>query len=264
MKGECIMRDVNKLKENGVNVDKSLELFGDMEMYDATLIDFLEGVDEKLKNLEHCKENADMVNYAIYVHSLKSDARYLGFEKLQDLAYQQEMKSKANDIMFIYDHYDELMEEAHRVIDLVNDYLGKEKEQVEKPDFIIKDKAILVVDDSDMISRFIKKVFNNDYEVYTASDGAEAIKFLEENKDNTKLKAALIDLNMPNVNGFELLDYFIKNQLFIKIPVSIITGVDDKETIEKAFQYGIVDLLTKPFNERDIKRIVEKTINYNI
>ena len=258
------MRDVNKLKENGVNVDKSLDLFGDMEMYDATLVDFLEGVGEKLDKLEHCKETADMVNYAIYVHSLKSDARYLGFEKLQELAYEQEMKSKANDIMFIYDHYDELIDETHRIIDLVNDYLGNEKEKVEKPNFVIKDKAILVVDDSDMISRFIKKVFNNDYEVYTASDGAEAIKFLENNKDNTKIKAALIDLNMPNVNGFELLDHFIKNQLFVKMPVSIITGVDDKETIERAFQYGIVDLLTKPFNERDIKRIVEKTINYNI
>lgn len=258
------MRDVKKLKENGVNVDKSLELFGDMEMYDATLVDFLEGVNEKLEKLEHCKETADMINYAIYVHSLKSDARYLGFEKLQELAYEQEMKSKANDIMFIYDKYDELIEETHRIIDLVNDYLGNEKENVEKPNVIIKDKAILVVDDSDMISRFIKKVFNNDYEVYTASDGAEAITILEENKDNTKIKAALIDLNMPNVNGFELLDYFIKNQLFVKIPVSIITGVDDKETIERAFQYGIVDLLTKPFNERDIKRIVERTINYNI
>mgnify|MGYP002645499075 CR=1 FL=1 len=258
------MKNVNILKENGVNVDKSLDLFGDMGMYDATLIDFLEGVNDKLENLKHCKETADMVNYAVYVHSLKSDARYLGFEKLQDLAYQQEMKSKANDIMFIYDHYDELIEETNRIIKLVNDYLGNEKEKVEKPDFIVKDKAILVVDDSDMISKFIKKVFNNDYEVYTASDGAEAIEFLENNMNNTKIKAALIDLNMPNVNGFELLDYFIKNQLFVKIPVSIITGVDDKETIEKAFQYGIVDLLTKPFNERDIKRIVEKTINYNI
>ena len=258
------MRDVNILKNNGVNVDKSLELFGDMDMYDATLVDFLDGINEKLDKLENCKENADMVNYAIYVHSLKSDARYLGFENLQELAYQQEMKSKANDIMFIYDHYDELINETNRIIDLVNEYLGNDRTKVEKPNFVIKDKAILVVDDSDMISRFIKKVFNNDYEVITAYDGAQAIQLLEENADNSKIKAALIDLNMPNVNGFELLEYFKNKQLFIKIPVSIITGVDDKETIKKAFEYSIVDLLTKPFNERDIKRIVEKTINYNL
>ena len=235
-----------------------------MEMYDATLIDFLEGVEEKKSKLEQCKENADMVNYAVFVHSLKSDARYLGFTKLQELAYNQEMKSKSNDIMYIYDHYEELIEETNRIINLVNEYLGEEKSTLKKPEFIIKDKGILVVDDSDMISNFIKKVFNNEYEVYTAKDGAEAIQFLEENKNNVKLKAALIDLNMPNVDGFELLNYFIQNNLFVKIPASVITGSDDRATIERAFNYGIVDLLTKPFNERDLKRIVNKTINYNI
>ena len=52
--------------------------------------------------------------------------------------------------------------------------------------------------------------------------------------------------------------------LFVRIPVSIITGNDDRESIEKSFKYPIVDLLTKPFNERDIKVFVEKTIGtYN-
>ena len=61
-----------------------------------------------------------------------------------------------------------------------------------------------------------------------------------------------------------MLNYFIQNNLFVKIPASVITGSDDRATIERAFNYGIVDLLTKPFNERDLKRIVNKTINYNI
>ena len=187
MKGYDEMRNKDLLINNGVDVDKSLDLFGDMEMYDATLIDFLEGVEEKKSKLEQCKENADMVNYAVFVHSLKSDARYLGFTKLQELAYNQEMKSKSNDIMYIYDHYEELIEETNRIINLVNEYLGEEKSTLKKPEFIIKDKGILVVDDSDMISNFIKKVFNNEYEVYTAKDGAEAIQFLEENKNNVKL-----------------------------------------------------------------------------
>ena len=52
--------------------------------------------------------------------------------------------------------------------------------------------------------------------------------------------------------------------LFRSIPISIITGVDDKESIDKAFKYPIVDILLKPFNERDVKRILEKTINSNI
>ena len=49
------MKDVNILKNNGVDVDKSLELFGDMEMYDDTLNEFLNGVTEKLENIKKYK-----------------------------------------------------------------------------------------------------------------------------------------------------------------------------------------------------------------
>ena len=75
------MRDVNLLISNGVDVNKSLELFGDMATYDETVEEFLKGVDEKLNYLKQYKEASDMTNYAIYAHSLKSDARYLGFNK---------------------------------------------------------------------------------------------------------------------------------------------------------------------------------------
>lgn len=259
------MRDVNLLTSNGVNVEKALELFGDMEMYDATMSDFLEMVDQKLANLRKYRETGDMPNYAIEVHSLKSDARYLGFVSLADLAYQFELKSKANDLMFVYDNYKTLLDEAHRVINLSKKYLGREVTENVISDMVSgpKNGAILVVDDSNLVANFIKKIFDDRYEVFIASDGARAIEMVTgPNAD--KIKACLLDLNMPNVNGFEVLEYFKKNNLFIKIPVSVITGNDTRDQVDEAFNYPIVDLLSKPFNERDIKRIIEKTISsYN-
>lgn len=259
------MRDVNLLTSNGVNVEKALELFGDMDMYDATMSDFLEMVDQKLSNLRKYRETGDMPNYAIEVHSLKSDARYLGFVSLADLAYQFELKSKANDLMYVYDNYKTLLDEAHRVINLSKKYLGREVTENVISDMVSgpKSGAILVVDDSNLVANFIKKIFDDKYEVFIASDGARAIEMVSgPNAD--KIKACLLDLNMPNVNGFEVLEYFKKNNLFIKIPVSIITGNDTRDQVDEAFNYPIVDLLSKPFNERDIKRIIEKTISsYN-
>lgn len=259
------MKDVNLLTSNGVNVEKALELFGDMDMYDATMSDFLEMVDQKLANLRKYRETGDMPNYAIEVHSLKSDARYLGFVSLADLAYQFELKSKANDLMFVYDNYKTLLDEAHRVINLSKKYLGREITENVISDMVSgpKNGAILVVDDSNLVANFIKKIFDDRYEVFIASDGARAIEMVTgPNAD--KIKACLLDLNMPNVNGFEVLEYFKKNNLFIKIPVSVITGNDTRDQVDEAFNYPIVDLLSKPFNERDIKRIIEKTIsNYN-
>ena len=255
------MKDVNVLKNNGVNVEKSLELFGDMEMYDATLNDFLEDVENRLANLKKYREIGDMKNYAIEVHALKSDARYLGFVTLEDLAYEFELKSKANDIMFVYENYTKLLDEANRCIKVSCEYLGKEIKNDLINDMVnnVKEEAILVVDDSNLVANFIKKIFDDKYEVWIASDGARAIE-LVSGPNASKIKGMLLDLNMPNVNGFAVLEYFKKNNLFIKIPVSIITGNDTKDQVEQAFNYPIVDLLSKPFNERDIRRIIEKTI----
>lgn len=255
------MKDVNLLVQNGVNVDGSLELFGDMDMYNETLQDFLKSVEKKLADIKRYKEASDMPNYAILVHSLKSDSKYLGFVTLAELSYNHEMKSKENDITYVYNHYDELINEANRIVNLVKEYMGLPTtvDAVQAAP-VVKDKTILIVDDSNIIRNFIKKIFNDTYEVIVANDGKEAIDAIELNPGNN-IVAMLLDLNMPNVNGFEVLEYFDKNSLFARIPVSIVTGDDYRETVEKVFAYPVIDILTKPFNERDIKRIVEKTIN---
>lgn len=257
------MKDVNILINNGANIKKALELFGDMETYDATLETFLQEVPGKLEKIKACKEIGDMANYAILVHSLKSDARYFGFETLGELAYDHELKSKANDMYYVSEHFNELMTEANRVVNLVKKYMGVGvvDEATYKEPIKTSDKAILVVDDSNIIRNFILKILDDSFDVISATDGKEAIDILESEEKRKNIKAVLLDLNMPNVNGFEVLDYYKSKDLFRSIPISIITGVDDKESIDKAFKYPIVDILLKPFNERDVKKILEKTIN---
>jgi putative two-component system response regulator len=94
--------------------------------------------------------------------------------------------------------------------------------------------------------------------VVTASDGAEAINLLSSN-DN--ISAMVLDLFMPNVDGFKVLEFMKENELFTAIPVSIITGNDDKEVDMSVFEYPIIDILKKPFNEVAVKTIVDRTVN---
>lgn len=119
------MKDINLLSSNGVDVEQGLELLGDIEIYNETLQDFLTESEERLPKLEEYKENEDMPNYAILVHAMKSDSKYLGFTTLAELSYQHEMESKANNINFINDNYDELINEANRIIEMVKEYLGE-------------------------------------------------------------------------------------------------------------------------------------------
>lgn len=260
------MKSIKFLEKNGVDIKKSLELFGDINTYNDTIGEFLVGVHTKIKQLISFMENKDMQNYAIYAHSMKSDARYFGFTKLGDMAYEHELKSKAGDLYFINRNINNLIEETNKSIILVQEYMnGNETEQIlekieSSEEDVFKKKTILVVDDSNIIRNFTKRIFSEKYNVGTAKNGEEAIKIIDANKNNNFIEAILLDLNMPKVDGFAVLEYLRQNDLFEKIPVSIISGDSSKETIDKAFTYEIVDMLGKPFNEQSVRSIVEKTI----
>lgn len=275
------MRDTNILTMNGVDVNKGLELLGDMTMYDSILNDFLDGYDERMKKIETYRLNNDMPNYAIEVHSLKSDSKYLGFMTLADLAYKHEMASKAGDITSVNNHYQELITEAGRIIAVAKKYMGKDEavpttpgeainnrvvedappvvQMISKEEVELSTKAILVADDSKIIRNFVNDIFSDKYEVLMASNGQEVVNIVAANPN--RIAALLLDLNMPGVDGFQVLEYFNQNNLFTKIPVSIISGANDKESIDRAFKYPIVDMLNKPFNMENVKLVVEKTIS---
>lgn len=256
------MKNKEFLLVNGVNLEKSLELFGDIQTYNSSLNDFLDDVDEKLTKLQEYKEVADMRNYSIQVHALKSDAKYFGFDTLADLAYQHEVESKVNNIYFVYENYEKLIDEAVKIVDLVKEYLGKTdiQSKFERTEaVVIKNDTILVVDDSTVIRNFIQNVFHNQYQVLIAHDGQEAINIISTS-DKSKIVAMLLDLNMPNVNGFQVLDYFRINNLFSEIPVSVVTGIDSNDILNQAFQYPIIDVLRKPFNEKSVKEVLDHTI----
>ena len=252
--------DINVLVQGGVNVNGALELLGDMETYNETIQDFLSEIDEKLANIKKYKEEQDMDNYAILVHSLKSDSKYLGFTQLAELAYQHEMASKAKDVRFVIGSYDALINEANRILEIVKKYTsGAVSEGVTIVSNNNSTKKILVADDSNIIRNFVQKVVPQEYSVLSANDGQEAINIISSELQN--LKGILLDLNMPNVDGFQVLEFLNNNNLFAKVPVTIITGDDSKDTVMKAFDYPIVDVLNKPFTEGSVKNVVSKMIN---
>lgn len=117
--------DKELLISNGVDIDKSLELLGDMDTFNETLKDFLNESVNRLHQIKEYKNNDDMPNYAILVHAMKSDSKYLGFTKLAELSFNHEMASKGNDKKYVDDNYEELMNEANRIITLIRKYFGE-------------------------------------------------------------------------------------------------------------------------------------------
>ena len=246
--------DTNLLKNNGINLDQSLELLGDIDTYNDILKEFVDGYNDKIGLIKKYKDENDMPNYAIQVHSLKSDAKYLGMTELAEKSYEHELKSKENNSEFVNSDILNLLVVAEKYKSIANEYLNSNSVKSESGVVKMNEKAVLIADDSPIIRSIAKKMIGDAYAIVEAQDGTEAIKIVDENRDN--LIGMLLDLNMPNVNGFEVLTHFKNNNLFSKIPVVIITGDDSKETIMNAFDYPIVDVLAKPFNENDINRVL--------
>lgn len=120
------------------------------------------------------------------------------------------------------------------------------------------EKTILIVDDDQVTCNLIARIFKDQYKVVVCKSGKEAIDLIGKNLDNNTINkkanfiGMFLDLNMPEVTGFEVLDYMSRVNLLTKLPVVIISS-DKQEVRDKAYNYPIADVLEKPFNVKIIK-----------
>lgn len=118
-------------------------------------------------------------------------------------------------------------------------------------------QQLLIVDDEEINRTILSMMFDEDYDIIEASNGEEAIKAIENSKD---LVLILLDVIMPVMNGFGVLDYMREQELLEKIPVILITSQTPQESEEKAYEYGIADVMHKPFEPSIVKRRAKNII----
>lgn len=113
---------IEYLKSMGVDAETGISNMMDVETYDEMMDDFYNSLPEELSKIDNFKNMGDMTNYAILVHAMKSNARSFGFMKLGDISYAHEMASKAGDINYVNEHYNEFLEAVKSVQDIILKY----------------------------------------------------------------------------------------------------------------------------------------------
>jgi len=106
-------------------------------------------------------------------------------------------------------------------------------------------KSILVVDDDEMIRLLICQALSPEvYRIIEAEDGVQGLELF--NKQRPDL--VLLDVELPQLNGFEVCKMIRKSAPGINVPVVMVTGMDDTHSIEKAYRLGATDFMVKPIN----------------
>ncbi len=119
---------------------------------------------------------------------------------------------------------------------------------------------VLIVDDSSSMRAILKKIIKtsgfNVRECLEAADGKEAMKMLKDEW----VDLVLTDINMPNMNGLELITEMKDNELLRSIPVVMVTNEGSEKRVQEAMGLGAIGYIKKPFLPEDIKRTLNSIV----
>lgn len=119
--------------------------------------------------------------------------------------------------------------------------------------------TILVVDDNDINRNLLKEYLSDKYNVITASCGSEALDIIDERLG--ELSLMLLDIVMPNMNGFEILEELNDNGKIEDLPVVIISSEGTDEFKNRAYLNNVYHFITKPFTYYEVMSCVERILS---
>lgn len=119
-------------------------------------------------------------------------------------------------------------------------------------------KKILIVDDSEMNREILISMLEDEYDIIEAEDGQQAVCIMTENHEDLSL--LLLDMNMPVMNGYEVLQVMKERLWLERIPVICISADSSDDTIGRAYELGVSDYFARPFDVAVVLRRVHNTI----
>lgn len=232
----CIVADV--IKNCIRKTDKLIRYGGDEFL--LILSDMVRGtLRGKLLQIQEAIENATIPNCP----RLKLTASIGGV--ISEDGKIDEAIAKADQLMYkAKDHKAQVITECDKTI------FKKEKIQ-NKP-------RILIVDDSEFNRAILEEILEETYEIIEADGGKEALHKIDEY--GMKISLVLLDIIMPEKDGFEVLKYMEEERLISDIPVIIISSEDSANYIRRAYEMGVSDYINRPFDANIVYQRVSNTV----
>ena len=135
--------------------------------------------------------------------------------------------------------------------------LQHETQNITNPSATHKYK-ILIVDDSEMNREILSSILGDEFDILEAADGKECISVIR--KYGRDIALVLLDIVMPEMDGFEVLEFMNKHEWIDDVPVIMISSEDSAASVKKAYEMGVSDYINRPFDVEVVHRRVFNTI----
>ena len=218
-------------------------------------------IHQQVEVLEKSYANKDLDAYLVQIHALKSTSKSIGAMHMSEHARALEIAAKEKDMDYIRKNHVCVMAEYKELLERVSATLDQQDErQGEKVTISLELRdvpLILVVDDNGLNLRVAEKMLEKQFKVASVSSGMEVLEFVK----NTIPDLILLDIHMPEMDGFEVLERLQGDPEYKDIPVVFLTANEEREVEVKGFELGAQDFIKKPFSAdimiRRVDRILE-------
>lgn len=213
----------------------------DESFYQEMLTSYLQN--QKRDVIIKSYQEEDWENYRILVHALKSTSLSIGAVELSEQAKALEAAAKEMDISYIRENHEKVMTDYQNLLiglRETTEQTNEEKKHHEKEENF---PSVLVVDDDAMNLKIAEKMLRDRFQVYSVDSGKKALDFLKSRIPDL----ILLDIHMPEMGGFEVLDRMQADDAYREIPVIFLTADADRDTEVRGFLAGALDFITNPF-----------------
>ena len=118
--------------------------------------------------------------------------------------------------------------------------------------------TIVLVDDEPMMRLLLKQIFKTEFDVHVFTNGKEALNFMYA---GVIPDIVVVDLEMPEMNGYELIKHFKSSGYFQNVPVMVLSAEETSSDRIKCLELGAVDYMIKPFNPKELQLRVQKILS---
>ena len=241
--GDLVLETVVNVIRNSIRKTDVLVRFGGDEFL-LVMPDILEAsFQKKLKQIQNEIHEAEVPGYSQLQVSVSIGGVLSTHGTIEDVIH------KADQCMY--------QAKTSKNMVVTESDLQHETQNITNPSATHKYK-ILIVDDSEMNREILSSILGDEFDILEAADGKECISVIR--KYGRDIALVLLDIVMPEMDGFEVLEFMNKHEWIDDIPVIMISSEDSAASVKKAYEMGVSDYINRPFDVEVVHRRVFNTI----